>query len=249
MPLVSEDALILQAFAYSETSKILRLLTPGHGVVSVMARGARRPRSRYGGVLEPFTEGSATFYLKPNRDLHTLGGFDLIHSGQTLGSDLLRFGGASVLAELVLCTASSEADEGLYDEVRDALRTLETTPPTELEATLLSRIWAVVTRLGYSPSLDRCLVCQREIGPTEDATFDYEGGGLRCLDCSGGAASGRTLPAAARTALRRMAAGETVSIERTPAHWALLARFLAFHVLEGRALRSLKFLEGALQTS
>ena len=64
MPIVTDSALILQVYPYSETSKILRLLTRGHGLRSAMARGALRPRSRYGGVLEPFTQGTATFFLK-----------------------------------------------------------------------------------------------------------------------------------------------------------------------------------------
>lgn len=248
MPLVSESALVLQAFPYSETSKILRLLTPEHGVVSVIARGARRPKSRYGGLLEPFTEGTATFYLKASRDLHTLSGFELVHSGQALGGDLRRFGGASLLAELVLHTASGEPDAQLYGRLCLAFRAMEAAPPDALEATILARIWELVARLGFAPELDHCLACQRLIGPEEDSTFVYAGGGVQCQGCAAGAtqAAGRPLPARAREVLRLMAMGETPPLERTAAHWALLSRFLAFHVLEGRGLRSLAFLESAL---
>ncbi|MGH7130234.1 MAG: DNA repair protein RecO, partial [Planctomycetaceae bacterium] len=62
------DSIILQTFAYGDTSKILRLLTADHGVCSAFARGALRPRSRFGGVLEPFSEGVATLYLKEGRE-------------------------------------------------------------------------------------------------------------------------------------------------------------------------------------
>lgn len=245
MPLVSEDALILQAFPYSETSKILRLLTRGHGVVPVMVRGARRPRSRYGGLLEPFTEGIASIHMKHNRELQTLGGFDLVRSGQRLGSDLVRFGGASVLAELVLHAESAEPDALLFVRVRDSLRELATVPSHEVELLLLARLWGLVAHLGFAPVLDHCLRCGRYLDAGEDVFFEYAEGGVRCTKCAG-SSEGRSLPAEARSALAAMIADDSVELERTAAHWALLSRFLAYHVLEGRTLRSLAFLAEAL---
>ncbi|MFW6079996.1 MAG: DNA repair protein RecO, partial [Gemmatimonadota bacterium] len=104
MPPTTDQAVILQAFPYGETSRILRLLTRAHGVRSVIAKGARRPRSRHSGVLELFGEGTATIYIKETRDLQTLAGFDLDRDRRALGRDLLRFGAAALLAEIVIRT-------------------------------------------------------------------------------------------------------------------------------------------------
>ncbi len=246
MPLISEDVLVLQAFPYSETSKILRLLTRGHGVLSVIVKGARRPKSRYGGLLEPFTEGTATIYLKESRDLQTLSGFDLVRSGQALGSNLVRFGGASVIAELVLLAGSAEPDPLLHARVRDALRAIAAAPPPALEVLLLSRIWSLVAHLGFAPALDRCQACDRGLEEGDVAYFDYAAGGVRCATCGSAMGAGRSLPPEARSAVASLCAGELPALERTAAHWALLDRFLAYHVLEGRTLRSLEFLAGAL---
>jgi len=241
MPLVRTDAIILQTYAYSETSKILRLLTRTHGLRSAIARGALRPRSRFGGVLEPFSTGVATFYLKEGRDLQTLDAFELERSGQALGRDLLRFGAASLLAELVLRTASEEPDPALYRQLLTGLSRLESADPIALEATILAEAWSMVGRLGYAPALESCLECDRELVPGEDARFDYAAGGVRCLDCPPGAVS-RSLPAHARAALVRLSRGEVPPLERTAAHWSLFSRFLAHHVISGGPLRSLTFL-------
>src|SRR3712207_3793122 len=120
MALVTTRALVLQAFPYSETSKVLRLYTWDHGLRSVIAKGALRPRSRYGGVLEPFTEGSATFYLKEGRDLHTLSGFDLVRSRQALGRSLTGFAGASLLAEVVIRVGTEEPHAEMYHALAEA---------------------------------------------------------------------------------------------------------------------------------
>lgn len=241
MALVTTDAIILQAHAYSETSKILRLLTRTHGVRSVIAKGALRPRSRFGGLLEPFSSGVSTFYHKEGRDLHTLSGFDLTRSGQALALDLVRFGAASLIAELVLRAGSEEADPYLFEQVDRAFLRLENAEPDLVESTGLAEAWSLSGRLGFAPSFDLCLDCGRSLDDEEEGRFDYAAGGIRCLECSAGH-RGRSLPPHARLALVHLARGEAVPLERTEAHWALLSRFLTYHVGEGGTLRSLAFL-------
>ncbi|HEX7117380.1 MAG TPA: DNA repair protein RecO [Longimicrobiales bacterium] len=249
MALVSTEAIVLQTHAYGDTSKILRFLTRSHGVRSAIAKGALRPKSRYGGVLEPFSVGTAVLYLKDGRELQTLGGFELIHSGQPLGRDLLRFGAASLLAELVLRSASEEPDPGLYDRVRAALLRLEAAEPGAVEATALSTAWSLIGRLGFAPSFDTCIGCDRTLDDDEPAHFDYVAGSVRCAECAPGAAAGRELPPHARAALMRLASGDAPRLDRTAAHWALLTKFLTHHILDGGSLRSLSFLAEALDAA
>jgi DNA repair protein RecO (recombination protein O) len=49
-----EPAFVLHGMPYRETSEILDLLTPGHGRVSVIARGMRRSRAPMRSLLQPF---------------------------------------------------------------------------------------------------------------------------------------------------------------------------------------------------
>jgi DNA repair protein RecO (recombination protein O) len=248
MALVTLDAIVLQAFPYSETSKILRLLTASHGVQSVIAKGARRPRSRFGGILEPFTDGTATFYLRDHRELHNLSEFELARSRQGLGGDLIRFGGASLLAEIVLRTASQGAAPEVFERVRRALNQLEAAPADGVEAVALAEVWALVTTLGFGPSLHLCVACGGELPADESLFLDYSAGGIYCGLCPGGGGAGRALPARARADLRALCAGRPVELERAAAHWQLLSRFLTYHLVEAGSLRSLDFLADALST-
>jgi DNA repair protein RecO (recombination protein O) len=246
MPVVTTDAVILQTFKYSDTSKILRLITRSNGLQSVIAKGALRPKSPFGGVLEPFTEGTASFHAKENRDLHTLSSFELSRSRQRLGSDLIRFGGASLVAELVLRSGIEEPDPDLFDAVRAALDRIQDAPSAQVESVVLGETWALIARLGFAPALDECIGCGRSIDAVEEVAFDYAAGGVRCAVCAAGM-PGKALPAHARDSLVRLMQGEHVVLERTAAHWRLLARFLAHHVLDGTTLKSLTFLAETLQ--
>jgi DNA repair protein RecO (recombination protein O) len=242
--LVVTDAVVLQCFPYGETSKIVRLLTRDAGIHSAIARGAVRPRSRYA-VLEPFTEGSASLYIRPNRDLQTLGGFDLGRSRQGLGRDLLRFGGASLLAELVLRTASEEPHPGLFDAVSAGLDGLAAAPADAVECTVLAITWNAVALLGFTPALDECVSCGSAVDAAADISFDYTAGGVRCDACAAGL-PGRRLPARARAALAAFTRGEARQVTVTEGHWRLLGRYLEHHLLEGSTLRSLHFLATSL---
>src|SRR5256885_14988823 len=59
MSLVTTPAVVLQTYRYSETSKVVRLATRDLGVHSAIAKGALRPKSRFGAALELLSEGVA----------------------------------------------------------------------------------------------------------------------------------------------------------------------------------------------
>ena len=246
MAIATTRALVLQAFPYSETSKVLRLYTLEHGLRSVIAKGALRPRSRYGGVLEPFTEGTATFYLREGRDLHTLSGFDLLRSRQALGRSLLGFAGASLQAELVMRTATEAAHPALYHTLVDAWDALaEADSPEAALASALTGAWTLVALQGFEPEAGACVRCGRPLAADEPARFDAEAGGAVCTRCR---TAGRILDPATRHELRRMTAGDAPArgVARPGAHRALLRAYLAAQLGEERPLRALDlFLESA----
>lgn len=240
MALVNTRAVVLQSFAYSDTSKILRLFSPELGVRSVIAKGARQPRSRFGGVLEAFSEGHAQFYLKDGRDLHTLGGFDLLRSRQAIGRSLGAFAGASLMAELVMRFATEEPNAPLFTALTHSLDELSTCPPEAAPHAALAGAWQMVVLLGYEPQLEACVGCGSQAPPGDATRFDVEAGGVACTRCR---PHGRVVSAAARQALREMIAGSTphspVPAGELSVLRALLRAFLNVHLAPGHPLRSL----------
>lgn len=241
MPPVATRAIVLQSFRYSESSKILRLYTMDYGLRSGIAKGALRPRSRFAGVLEAFTEGEALLYLKRGRDLHTLGGFDLLRSRQRIGTDLGAFTGASLLAELVLRFGTEEPQPELFlllSESLDALSTDGYDGYPERTGVAVRAAWSIVGLLGFRPMTVACVHCGRGFGPGEAVRFDAEAGGAACTGCRTG---GRLLDAESRGELERMASGEELEapLARPATHSALLRTFLLGQLGSDRPLRTL----------
>ena len=119
MTLVVTDAILLHAFDYLESSRIVRILTRDSGVQSALARGARKSRARYGSALDLFAQGTAQLHTKPYRDLHTLASFDLMKTRPALAEDVGRFTAASAVSELVLRFAGEDSGPALFDSVDD----------------------------------------------------------------------------------------------------------------------------------
>jgi len=190
-------------------------------------------------VLEPFAEGAATLYLKENRDLHALSGFDLLRERQGLGRDLGRFVGAAVLCELVLRLAPEHRDEALYRALVDGLDALLAAPAEAVSTTALGHIWYLVTQLGFSPAVHQCAACDRAIVPGEGARFDVGAGGLRCSSCG---PPGISLTAGEVRELQALVGSGEWPAAVTSRQADLVTAFIRYHLAEGTHIRSLRFL-------
>ncbi|HEX9484699.1 MAG TPA: DNA repair protein RecO [Gemmatimonadaceae bacterium] len=246
MALLATDAIVLHAFDYLESSRILRLVTREGGVRSVLAKGARRSSRRFGGGLDLFAQGTAHLYTKPGRDLDTLAGFDIARSRPALGEDLGRFTGASAVAELTLRFGGEAADGGLFDAVSNAFDAIAVASAGSASTATLASAWRVVAELGFAPATDICGECHAAIAPDATSMFSHAAGGTLCQRCGRTAPAGRLLPPDARHTLRQLLYGDdslTLDEPSARAHQRLLREFLAEHLTDGRPLKALELWE------
>jgi DNA repair protein RecO (recombination protein O) len=237
---IETTAIVLHSFEYRETSRIVRLATRDAGVVSVIARGARRPKSRFGQGLDLFTSGAAQLVMSPAKDLHTLAAFDATRARPALAGSLRRFGAASALGELCL-RFGTEAGAGVHDALVRGLDALESAADDIVPAVTLAAGWRIVAELGFAPELESCALCQRVIAPDEDVRFVHRSGGAVCASCRTLVPGARTLPASARaTLVSWLADGDATIADRQTAraHQRLLREFLEEHLADGRAMRA-----------
>ena len=242
MPLVSSEAIVLHVFDYSETSRILRLATRDAGIVSVLARGARRAKSRFGSALDLFAQGVAQLYLKEGRDLQTMSAFDVTRARPALGADLGRFAGASAIVELVLRFGSGDASADLFTTLAEALDRIAGSSATEASEAALSSAWRLVAHLGFAPSLVVCSSCHALVADVDEVVFSHSAGGILCAACARLYPSGRKLPASARASIAAWSNGQRVpplEPREARAHQRVLREFLREHLADDRALRAL----------
>src|SRR3954470_12594349 len=165
------EAILLHAFDYQESSRIIKLLTRELGLRSVLARGAKKSARRFGAALDLFVQGSAELEGKGGRDLDTLNSFDLTKNRGGIGADLSRFAGAAALAELILRFAQDDTDPDLFEITADALDRVAIADGDLARDATIAGSWRILAALGFEPSLDQCGECQRDIDDAETVLF------------------------------------------------------------------------------
>ena len=125
MPLYTADALVLRTYKLGEADRIVVFLTRDRGKKRGVAKGARRPRSRFVGALEPLTEVRVAYFEKERRELVGLNYAETVRSplAGTTHPDALGYVGyfAELLDE---CAQDADADERMYrlgDSMLEAL--------------------------------------------------------------------------------------------------------------------------------
>lgn len=243
MPLITTPAIILATSRYSETSKIVRLATRDHGVQSAIAKGALRPKSRFGAALQVLSEGQAQLLLSERRDLHTLTAFDLSHLPALLTGEVARYAAGAALAEVLLRFAAPEPHPEAFDVLRESIHALELAPKEQVPALSIRSLWHLVGTLGFAPTIDQCARDGREI-PEGELPFSAADGGAICAGCALGTDHPR-LPAEARDALRALADPVSplplLDARNAAAHRRLVARYVHYHLAEGGKLPALEF--------
>jgi len=242
MPLVSTPAIVLATLRYGETSKIVRLATREQGIQSAMAKGALRPRSRYGAALQVLSEGSAQYLAKEGRELHTLTAFDVTHLRVGIAGQLDRYAAASAMSEVMLRLAPAAPHPESFDVMAHALAMLEALPTEAVESYGLRALWQLVSSLGFAPALGACARDGSAL-PTRDAVrFSLADGGTLCQAC----AQERTsieLPRQALDDLTALLSPDDdlpfLDARHLAAHRRLLARWVRTHLAEAAELPAL----------
>ena len=112
MKIESFEGIVLSETNYSESSKILNVLTSEYGLIGIISKGCRNLKSKLRGVSRKLVYGTFHVYYKEN-GLSTLIGVDLINSFSKTMMDLERISYASFILDLSLQVVR-QSDEDFY---------------------------------------------------------------------------------------------------------------------------------------
>lgn len=239
MPPYRLRALSLKKTKLGESDLIVTLLAEDGCQVRAVAKGARKPGSRFGGRVEPFTV--ADFMLHSGRTLETVTDVEIVSSHSPLREDYDRSQAASVVADFLdKVSVECQAEERLFALAGATFDAMETADEDALLALVVAFLLKGMAMHGYRPQFDACASCGTPVDAA--APFALGSGGVVCEGCRGGTgdasdASVAHLPEGARNALRvlmmaRMAEVASLAIPRPVLVEALgvLRAFVAYHV-------------------
>ena len=221
-----DEAYVLHTHPYRETSLLLDVYARVAGRVTLVARGARRPRSAMRGVLLSFQPVQLGWYGKG--EVRTLTRAEWIGGQALLQGEALLCG--FYLNELLLRLLPREdPHEALFERYGEALRGLASGAAT---GPILRSFEKVLLReIGYALVLERDSATGRGVDPAKIYTYDPERGPVEVS-----AAAQADLKLAGQTLLD--IARDDFSDAVTQQQAKLLMRALINHRLEYQPLRS-----------
>jgi DNA repair protein RecO (recombination protein O) len=226
------DAFVLHTYPYRETSLIVEAFTRTFGRVSLLARGARRPRSAMRGVLLSFQPLALSWFGKG--ELRTMARAEWVGGQPLLQGEALLCG--FYLNELLLRLLPREdAHEALFVQYQRALQQLAA--GTETGPVLRAFEKSLLKELGYAMTLDRDSN-GAEIDSSKTYRYDPERGPVETAAGGDPRLSGRTLLDMAR---------DDYSDPMTQQQSKALMRLLINHRLEQQPLKSRQVFRDLLQ--
>ena len=120
MKIESFDGIVLSETNYSESSKILNVLTDKHGQIGIMSKGCRNMKSKLRGVSRKLIYGTMHVYYKEN-GLSTLIGVDVKNSFSKTMMDLEKISYASFILDLTHQVLKQNESEEIFDLLKNVL--------------------------------------------------------------------------------------------------------------------------------
>ncbi len=176
---------LLRKIPYSESSWILKAFTREHGLMSFMAKGARRQNSRLHGLMEPVLHLQFLFPAQARGDMRILADAALLHDFPGVRDTLVKQSLALVCGEVILRYLP---DQAVAPQFHDLL--LETHCRLEssdvgreaLQATLAAFLLDYCELSGHQPQFRTCTGCGAALNGATIA-FHVDQGGPACSRC------------------------------------------------------------------
>jgi DNA repair protein RecO (recombination protein O) len=177
LPVYKANALVLHRINLGETDRILTLLCREAGKLSVVAKGARGPKSKLSGATELFTHSNLLLATGKSLDIISQG--EIRESFPPLRVDLALMARATYLCELTdRLVEDREPNQDVFDLLLSALYLLQR-KTDEPDVIVHAYELRLLTERGYAPQLDACVKCGDSFIRAR-AAFSPSLGGILC---------------------------------------------------------------------
>ena len=183
--LITVNGLVARSYPTGNHDRVIHLITPDHGRLSVMIKGGGSGKSgASASCTQLFTYGNYELYQGKGGELFWYRGGSVIRSFYGLSSDLARMALATYLCDLASeLTGEEHSEEETEELLRMLLNSLHVLEQGNHAPEIIKGVFELraASMMGYCPDLTGCCACGE--GYPELSYFDIMNGRLICADC------------------------------------------------------------------
>lgn len=177
MKIEEVEGIVIRETNYSESSKILNILTKDRGLIGVMSKGCRNMKSKLRGASRRLIYGTFHIYYKET-GLSTLIDIDVKNSYNNILTNFDAITYATYILMLIEQVSKQGGDDSIFDLLRSSLNKID----EGFNPLIITNIVELkcLEYLGVMPSIDCCSIC----GDNQNIlTLSSEQGGFVCKNC------------------------------------------------------------------
>lgn len=172
------QGIIIRRQNFFETDRLLTIYTKDYGKIKTIAKGVRKPLSRFVGHLELFY--LSDFIVAKGKNLDIITGADLREKFDNLRQDKEIINYAYYISELIYRLIQEDlVNQEIFNLLKRTFYGLDTANKEKMLCYFELKLFDI---LGHKPEVKKCVVCSKKILDKKNY-FDYYDGGIVCGDC------------------------------------------------------------------
>ena len=171
------QGIIFKRRKYKDTDLIVKIMTKNNGIISLIVKGAMRPKSKLNAATLNFSYGTYVIYTS-GHGLSSLRTYKEVKQLDGIYDDLIKNAYTSFILDLIDHAFVEYQPIGKYYDLADfAIHKINKGVDPEIITQIVQM--QLLTAFGVQPELRHCLICKKEQG-----RFDYsiKLGGVICSD-------------------------------------------------------------------
>ncbi len=245
----SVRALVLRKTKLGEADTIVTLLAADGRQIRAVAKGLRKPGSRFGGRLEPYSV--VDLLLHEGRTLDIVTEAESVTPHASLREDYDRSAAAAVIVDVLeKISLAGQVEDRLFRLADATLDALAVVGQDRLSLVVVAFLLKAMAMHGYRPELESCASCAESVAGGR--RFALDAGGVLCPQCGERETGALPLSDDGRQLLLLLMRSTMAEIsvlsapDRTVKEcFELVRSFVAYHV--PARLKALDFFGGVLQ--
>jgi len=183
--IIKTEAVVLNKMNYGDSSNIATLFTEELGKLSVIVKGGRSPKSKYGKVVDPLNYLQVVLYRKESREVQLLSGADMIFHFPAIKSDLAKLSYAYAVIELIKSlVVEHETNKKLFKGIVKILERINSGDENP-QISFGRFFFFFLKEIGYEIQIDTCAICGKKI--LTEPVYYHRDKGFICSSCKNSA--------------------------------------------------------------
>lgn len=174
--LVKTKGIVLKETPYSETSKVLNVLTSDYGLIGILSKGCKNMKSKLRGISNKMVYAEFTIKYKET-GLSTLTEGNYINSFKNIFNDIKKANYSFYLMDLVYQIVSENNNKNLFPLLEQGLIKINDGLSPELISNIIEL--KLLKYLGVNLNLSNCVLCNSP----DIFNLDIDNGGVICKNC------------------------------------------------------------------